>query len=187
MTGACWSRSAAATRRPGLVPAVARWLGEGKPVVLASRCPHGEVAPLYAFDGGGARLMAMGVIPAGPRTPSQARMELAIALSAGVGVRRERRARDGMTFPASLPIPDEVLEIAQRLEEAGHAVWCVGGAIRDALLREREEGPHLEPSDLDFATSATPDEVQALFRRTVGVGSSTAPWACSTAGAPCTR
>ncbi|MGH7630964.1 MAG: asparaginase [Gemmatimonadales bacterium] len=69
---------------PGLVPAVARWLDEGKPVVLASRCPEGPVTPLYAFDGGGARLVALGVIPAGPRTPSQARMELAIALSAGV-------------------------------------------------------------------------------------------------------
>lgn len=68
---------------PGLVPAVARWLDEGKPVVLASRCPQGKVTPLYAFDGGGAQLVAMGAIPAGPRTPSQARMELAIALSAG--------------------------------------------------------------------------------------------------------
>jgi L-asparaginase len=70
---------------PGLVPAVARWLDDGKPVVLASRCPLGQVEPLYAFDGGGARLVAMGVLPAGARTPSQARMELTIALSAGVG------------------------------------------------------------------------------------------------------
>ncbi len=69
---------------PGVVPAVERWLGAGKPVVLASRCPFGEVTPAYAFEGGGARLVTMGVIPAGPRTPSQARMELTIALSAGV-------------------------------------------------------------------------------------------------------
>lgn len=69
---------------PGLVPAVARWLEAHKPVVLASRCPHGQVTPVYAFEGGGARLVAMGAIPAGPRTPSQARMELTIALSAGV-------------------------------------------------------------------------------------------------------
>lgn len=69
---------------PGAVPAIGRWLDEGKPVVLASRCWWGQVAPLYAFDGGGARTTAMGAIPAGPRTPSQARMELAIALSAGV-------------------------------------------------------------------------------------------------------
>jgi L-asparaginase len=69
---------------PGAVPAIRRWLDDGKPVVLASRCPRGEVTPVYAFEGGGARLVAMGVTPAGPRTPSQARMELAIALSAGV-------------------------------------------------------------------------------------------------------
>ena len=69
---------------PGAVPAIGRWIEDGKPVVLASRCWWGEVTPLYAFDGGGARTTDMGAIPAGPRTPSQARMELAIALSAGV-------------------------------------------------------------------------------------------------------
>lgn len=69
---------------PGAVPALRRWLEERKPVVLASRCWWGQVTPVYAFDGGGARTTAMGAIPAGPRTPSQARMELAIALSAGV-------------------------------------------------------------------------------------------------------
>lgn len=69
---------------PGAVPAVRRWLDEGKPVVLATRCLYGEVTPLYAFEGGGARTVALGAIPAGPRTPSQARMELMLALSAGV-------------------------------------------------------------------------------------------------------
>jgi L-asparaginase len=65
------------------VPAIARWVAEGKPVVLASRCPKGVVSPIYAFDGGGARLVGMGVIPAGPRAVSQARMELMISMSAG--------------------------------------------------------------------------------------------------------
>ena len=69
---------------PGAVPAIGRWIADGKPVVLASRCWWGEVTPLYAFEGGGAQTIAMGAIPAGPRTPSQARMELAIALSADV-------------------------------------------------------------------------------------------------------
>ena len=69
---------------PGAVPAIRRWVAEGKPVVLSSRCPRGEVSPVYAFPGGGATLVRDGVIPAGPRTPSQARMELAICLSAGV-------------------------------------------------------------------------------------------------------
>jgi len=73
---------------PGAVPAVRRWLDDGKPVVLASRCPQGEVTPIYAFEGGGARTVAMGAIPAGPRTPSQARMELVLALSAGVAYAR---------------------------------------------------------------------------------------------------
>jgi L-asparaginase len=69
---------------PGAVPALERWIDAGKTVVLASRCLYGQVTPLYAFDGGGRKLIEMGVIPAGPRTPSQARMELTIALSAGV-------------------------------------------------------------------------------------------------------
>jgi tRNA nucleotidyltransferase (CCA-adding enzyme) len=69
-----------------------------------------------------------------------------------------------MTFPARLAIPDEVLAIARRIDEAGHEVWCVGGAVRDALLGDPQ-------SDVDLATSATPDQVQALFpRRTVAIG-----------------
>jgi len=68
-----------------------------------------------------------------------------------------------MKFPATLPIPEEVLEIARKLEQAGYETWCVGGALRDALLGD----PH---SDYDLATSATPEEVQALFRRTAAVG-----------------
>jgi L-asparaginase len=69
---------------PGAVPAIRRWIDDGKPVVLASRCPLGVVTPSYAFEGGGSQLVRMGAIPAGPRTPSQARMELMLSLSAGV-------------------------------------------------------------------------------------------------------
>jgi tRNA nucleotidyltransferase (CCA-adding enzyme) len=68
-----------------------------------------------------------------------------------------------MRLPPSIPVPDEVLEIARTLEQAGHQAWCVGGALRDALLGH----PH---SDFDIATSATPVQVQALFRRTAAVG-----------------
>ena len=68
-----------------------------------------------------------------------------------------------MSFPATIPIPEEVLEIARALEQAGYEAWCVGGALRDALLGH----PH---ADYDFATSATPAQVQALFRRTAAVG-----------------
>jgi tRNA nucleotidyltransferase (CCA-adding enzyme) len=56
-----------------------------------------------------------------------------------------------------------VREIAQVLEDAGHEAWCVGGALRDAILAR----PH---ADFDVATSASPEQVQQLFRRTVPVG-----------------
>jgi L-asparaginase len=69
---------------PGIIPAVQRWLDAGKPVVLASRCIRGEVSATYAFPGAGGDLIRLGVLPAGPRAPSQARMELAICLSAGL-------------------------------------------------------------------------------------------------------
>src|SRR5215203_2962593 len=61
--------------------------------------------------------------------------------------------------------PPEVLAIAAKLEKAGFETWCVGGAIRDALLGH----PHL---DWDLATSATPPKMLELFgaRRTIPVG-----------------
>ena len=62
-----------------------------------------------------------------------------------------------------LRVPQSVVELASRLEGARFEVWCVGGAVRDALLGH----PHL---DWDLATSATPEEVQRLFRRTVPLG-----------------
>lgn len=75
-----------------------------------------------------------------------------------------------MTFPASLAIPEEVLEISRLLEKAGHEVWCVGGAVRDALLGDAPRQYDLGGTILDLATSATPDQVQRLFRRSVAVG-----------------
>ena len=67
-----------------------------------------------------------------------------------------------MSFP-SIQIPEPVLEIARKLEGAGFEAWCVGGNLRDAFLKH----PH---SDYDIATSATPDQVQRLFPKTVEVG-----------------
>jgi len=58
-----------------------------------------------------------------------------------------------------------VLDIARRLEAAGFEAWCVGGAIRDALL-----GGH--PLDWDLATQAHPEQVRDIFgrKRTIPVG-----------------
>ena len=63
----------------------------------------------------------------------------------------------------SLHAAEGVQEIVSRLERAGYEAWCVGGAVRDALLGH----PHL---DWDFATSATPKQVMGVFKRTVPVG-----------------
>lgn len=59
--------------------------------------------------------------------------------------------------------PAEILKIARTLEKAGHETWCVGGAVRDALLGH----PHL---DWDLATSARPQQIRNLFPKTIPVG-----------------
>lgn len=64
---------------------------------------------------------------------------------------------------STLSPPPAVLEVARRLEDAGFETWCVGGAVRDALLGH----PGL---DWDLATAAHPEQVQRLFRRTIPVG-----------------
>ena len=69
----------------------------------------------------------------------------------------------GEATPVRFRPPREVLRIAERLTKAGHETWCVGGAVRDALLG-------LEHLDWDLATSATPEEVQRLFRHTKPIG-----------------
>jgi tRNA nucleotidyltransferase (CCA-adding enzyme) len=68
-----------------------------------------------------------------------------------------------VSFPATLAIPEPILEIARTLEKAGFEAWCVGGTLRDALLGHPQ-------SDYDIATAATPDQVQALFPKTIEVG-----------------
>ncbi|MBL9102807.1 MAG: hypothetical protein JNL82_17805 [Myxococcales bacterium] len=60
-------------------------------------------------------------------------------------------------------IPASLTEVARILHDAGHEVVLVGGAVRDVLLRRRH-------GDWDLASSATPEEVQKLFRRTIPTG-----------------
>lgn len=53
--------------------------------------------------------------------------------------------------------------IVRRLQEAGHTAFWVGGCVRDFLLKR-------EPTDYDIVTSALPEAVESLFRRTIPVG-----------------
>lgn len=54
-------------------------------------------------------------------------------------------------------ISPNALRVLYRLRESGFGAYLVGGAVRDLLV-----GGH--PKDFDVATSATPEEVKALFR-----------------------
>src|SRR5690606_39506274 len=65
--------------------------------------------------------------------------------------------------PRELDAPRGVHEIAGKLRRHGHQAWAVGGAVRDAVLG-------LPATDWDIATSARPQEVRSIFRRTVPIG-----------------
>ena len=71
-----------------------------------------------------------------------------------------------MTFP--LPdTPESRLarHVIRTLREAGHTALLAGGCVRDSLLGRT-------PKDYDVATSARPDQVEALFPKTLAVGKS---------------
>ena len=60
-------------------------------------------------------------------------------------------------------VPPNVRDVCATLTAAGHQAVTVGGAVRDALLGRT-------PGDWDVATSAPPEEVMALFKRTIPTG-----------------
>ena len=62
-----------------------------------------------------------------------------------------------------MTIPEDVKRIIETLEEAGFEAYAVGGCVRDTLLSRT-------PGDWDITTSARPEEVKRLFRRTVDTG-----------------
>lgn len=60
-------------------------------------------------------------------------------------------------------MPENANQIIQVLQNAGYEAYIVGGCVRDAILGKN-------PSDWDITTSAKPEEVKALFKRTVDTG-----------------
>jgi poly(A) polymerase len=52
----------------------------------------------------------------------------------------------------------EACELGERFADAGYELFLVGGSVRDALLRGEVD------RDLDFATSAHPDETERVLR-----------------------
>lgn len=69
---------------PALVPAIERWIADDKPVVLTSRTQGGRVGQTYGYVGGGKRLEEIGAIFGGSLRAQQARIDLMLALGAGM-------------------------------------------------------------------------------------------------------
>ena len=69
---------------PDMVPAIERWIADGKPVVLTSRTQGGRVGHTYGYFGGGKTLEKIGAIFGGSRRAQQARIDLMLALGAGM-------------------------------------------------------------------------------------------------------
>jgi tRNA nucleotidyltransferase (CCA-adding enzyme) len=59
-----------------------------------------------------------------------------------------------------IQVPADVERVVARLVAAGHDAFVVGGCVRDALRG-------VDPHDWDVATSATPDEIQKVFRQSL--------------------
>ena len=63
----------------------------------------------------------------------------------------------------TIQIPQKVNSIIHTLQKHGHEAYAVGGCVRDSLLGRI-------PNDWDITTSAKPEEVKALFHRTIDTG-----------------
>ncbi len=55
--------------------------------------------------------------------------------------------------------------IVEQLQQAGFTTYFAGGSVRDALLGK-------DPVDYDIATGATPEQVMAIFPKSINVGKS---------------
>jgi poly(A) polymerase len=62
-----------------------------------------------------------------------------------------------------MSLRNRATDLVRRLQAAGFEAYWVGGCVRDLLLGR-------EPEDYDVATSAKPEEIEALFPHTVPVG-----------------
>lgn len=62
-----------------------------------------------------------------------------------------------------IKMPVNAATIISTLQENGYEAYIVGGCVRDAILGK-------EPDDWDITTSAKPEQVKKLFRRTIDTG-----------------
>jgi poly(A) polymerase len=101
--------------------------------------------------GGGADLAGLVVVPSPDLTPRPAQGDPAAAVDAEALVALRKRALGVITGLAPA-----ALELGDLFQQAGHELALVGGPVRDAFLGRAS-------ADLDFTTSATPDETERIL------------------------
>lgn len=62
-----------------------------------------------------------------------------------------------------ITLPEKVIMIIENLQIHGFEAYAVGGCVRDSILAKK-------PQDWDITTSAKPQEIKSLFKRTVDTG-----------------
>ncbi|MFR8345261.1 MAG: CCA tRNA nucleotidyltransferase [Mediterraneibacter gnavus] len=62
-----------------------------------------------------------------------------------------------------IELPRKVVLIIKNLQRYGYDAYAVGGCVRDSILNRK-------PEDWDITTSAKPEQVKRIFRRTVDTG-----------------
>ena len=60
-------------------------------------------------------------------------------------------------------LPEKVKYIIDKLSNSGYEAFAVGGCVRDVILGRM-------PNDWDITTSAAPEQVKSIFKRTIDTG-----------------
>jgi len=68
-----------------------------------------------------------------------------------------------LNFDVRINLPEGAKLIIDTIQAAGYEAYAVGGCVRDSLLGR-------DPHDWDITTSAKPEQVKALFSRTIDTG-----------------
>lgn len=66
-------------------------------------------------------------------------------------------------YDIKIKIPPKAKFIIRTIQDGGFEAYAVGGCVRDSILGR-------EPQDWDITTSAMPEQVKALFSRTIDTG-----------------
>ena len=85
-------------------------------------------------------------------------MKSGIEMGAGMEQQEKKEIR--------LELPEKVRQIIEQIQKHGFEAYAVGGCVRDSLLGRT-------PDDWDITTSAKPQEVKAIFPRTIDTRN---PW-----------